>query len=72
MPVSMFTTKTESSNAAATAPQSPSATTIETIAISERDQPGDDRAEDEQQDDQRRRQAELELARLEVVLRERR
>ena len=36
----------------------------------QRHQPGDDRAEDEQQDDQRRGQAELELAVLEVLLRE--
>ena len=59
MPVSMFTKKTESENPAAIGPQSPSATTIEMIAISERDQPRDDRAEDDQQHDQRRRQAEL-------------
>ena len=36
----------------------------------QRDEPGDDRAEDEQEDDQRRGQAELELARLQVVLRQ--
>ena len=36
----------------------------------QRDEPGDDRAEHEQEDDQRRGQAELELALLEILLRE--
>ena len=36
----------------------------------QRHEPGDDRAEDEQQDDERGRQAELELAVLQVLLRE--
>ena len=36
----------------------------------QRDEPGDDGAEDEQQDDQRRREPELQLALLEILLRE--
>jgi hypothetical protein len=53
MPVSMFTKKTESENASARSEQRPSATTIATIAIRRRDQPGDNRAEHEQQDHER-------------------
>ena len=66
----MFTTKTESVKASATSAHSPRATTIDDERHQQRDEPGDDRAEDEDQDDERRRQADLELARLQVVLRE--
>ncbi len=68
----MFTTKTERSNPWPTSAVSPSATTIETSATSDRQQPGHDRAEDEQEDDQRDGQPELELALLQVLLGERR
>ena len=70
MPVSMFTTKTESENSAAIGPQSPSATTIAIIAIRSGISPATTAPKTTQQHDQGRRQAELELARLEVVLRE--
>ena len=64
----MFTKKTESENPAAIGPQSPSATTIEIIAIRSGISPATTAPKTMQQHDQRRREAELELARLEVVL----
>ena len=70
MPVSMFTTKTESSNACASERHEPERDDDRRQRDQQRHEPGDDAAEDEQQDDQRGRQAELELAGLQVVLRE--
>ena len=70
MPVSMFTTKIESSHCWPTSAVRPSATTIETIARMSGSVAATTRAEDEQQDDQRRRQPEAQLALLEVALRD--
>ena len=70
MPVSMFTMKIESSKLCERIATSPSAARIENDRHQQRHDSGDDRAEDEQQDDQRGREAELELALLEVALRE--
>src|SRR3954469_25655558 len=67
MPVSMFTTKIDSSQIWETTATRPRPPTIASIASSSGTRP-DDRAEHEHEDDQGRREAELELTALEVVL----
>ena len=70
MPVSMFTTKIESSNVLREDGGQSERDHDRDDRHQQRDEPGDDGAEDEQEDDQRGRQAELQLALLEVLLRE--
>ena len=66
----MFTTKTESVNASATSAQRPSATMIATSAITSGISPATTAPKTSSRMIERRRQADSELARLEVVLRE--
>ena len=69
MPVSMFTMKTESENSSEITATSPSATMIERIAISTGTSPAKRAPKTRTQDDERGRQAEGELALLEIRLR---
>ena len=68
MPVSMFTTKIDSSNCWRDDSRQSERDEDRDDRHQERDEAGDDRAEHEQEDDERGRQAELELALLEVLL----
>jgi hypothetical protein len=70
MPVSMFTTKTESVKRLGHECAEPERDDDRDDRHHERDEPGEDGAEDKDEHDERGGQPDLELARLEVVLRE--